>query len=305
MDVNKIVVLTYDSCRYDSFMGAANRFCTADPAYAYATMTGPSHWALFTGYLPHVFNRAPYINRHIRSLWTLHGAKTVDPLIPVTSNRSFVHGLREKGYFTAGFGSRAWFDNEWLIEDFDVFNNIGTDAQKQALFAREAICGKSTYFLFVNFGETHIPYTCKTHSWSGPEDWSSMYSRRGTWRKGMSDDEVAQDSGVYVFPEEIDSTMGRRLWLQQVKCCEHINKYAKQLIDLIQPDILVITADHGDCFGERNPFSDDPELLWGHSLPHYSVLQVPLYIHLADHLEIDNSVGTQDGLVVNDQHPRG
>ncbi|MFM7280371.1 MAG: metalloenzyme, partial [Planctomycetia bacterium] len=54
---NNFIVVTLDSCRYDSFVEAAPRTMlklgTLERRWAYASWTAPSHYNLLTGLLPH------------------------------------------------------------------------------------------------------------------------------------------------------------------------------------------------------------------------------------------------------------
>ena len=266
------LVITYDSCRYDAFVSAKNRpkeLAEVHLAYSHCTMTGPSHWALFMGYLPHVFQQLPFYNRFVRPLWTLQGDRSSMPLFDLETDRSILDGLGRMGYSTVGLGSRAWFDNARLREDFDVFVNSGTDAARQTELALQAIRGKEKFFLFVNFGETHIPYQYAGAPWEVDDPRPTQ----------PVDGEFMESSRSYVFPEGIEQHRGRELWYRQVKCCEFINGYlAAMLKEIPTPYLLVVTADHGDCFGEPNPHGEIPKEVWGHGVFHPRILEVPLSI---------------------------
>ena len=56
---HNLIIVTLDSCRYDSFMAAAPKIITrltqgkVEKRYSYASWTAPSHYNLLMGLLPH------------------------------------------------------------------------------------------------------------------------------------------------------------------------------------------------------------------------------------------------------------
>ena len=62
---------------------------------------------------------------------------------------------------------------------------------------------------------------------------------------------------------------GRR---RQRACLEHVDGLLAPLIEALLPATAVITADHGDCWGEEG--------LWEHGISHRRTLEVPLLIRV-------------------------
>ena len=58
-------------------------------------------------------------------------------------------------------------------------------------------------------------------------------------------------------------------WSGQVNALEYTDKYIKDLIDFVNPNHLIITADHGECFYEKDGIG-------GHGFYHPKVMEVPL-----------------------------
>jgi hypothetical protein len=78
-------LLTWDSCRYDSFLKAKtpvlSAITTPRKAYTMATYTLPAHVAFFNGFLPHSFDPEPFYNRYVQQLWRIcHRNVKIKPL---------------------------------------------------------------------------------------------------------------------------------------------------------------------------------------------------------------------------------
>jgi hypothetical protein len=68
-----------------------------------------------------------------------------------------------------------------------------------------------------------------------------------------------------------DSSGFSLLHKAQISALESLDCKINRLLDLIpKPLLLVISGNHGECFGEDG--------LWGHGFPHPRVMQVPLLI---------------------------
>src|SRR5438477_136325 len=74
-DGEDFLLVTWDSCRHDVFERARtpllDRYASAKRGWAMATYTLPAHQAMFCGFLPHVFERAPFYNRYVQQLWRI------------------------------------------------------------------------------------------------------------------------------------------------------------------------------------------------------------------------------------------
>ena len=85
------------------------------------------------------------------------------------SGANIVDGLRRLGYLTVGTGAVGWFNPDVvtsrpLVSPFDEFFFKGGsggrfDVRQQVTFAmNQAENARQPLFLFMNIGETHIPY---------------------------------------------------------------------------------------------------------------------------------------------------
>lgn len=255
-----VVMITLDSCRYDTFVRAEmpvlKSQCTFKKAFAQGTFTYPSHLAMYSGFFPSICEMIAYYNRLEKYLLFIRGGnKIVDSFLefPVGTT-SIVNGFRRLGYRTFGLGAMEWFRHPNLASEFDRFHMTGIHMRRQIdLFLQEAADAQTApIFALLNIGETHDPYR---HG--GQIDVSSRVSTE--LRRSPS------------------SALSLELFERQVDCCEFIDRGIAPVIDWAaeqsRDTVFVVCADHGECFGEDG--------LYGHGFFHEMVITVPMGIFLA------------------------
>lgn len=149
-----------------------------------------------------------------------------------------------------------WFRQESLTAGFEHFLFTGRDADRQIDFLLSEIDPSRPFFGFINFGETHAPFVFKGKAEPCPVD---VRARRMIWP-----------------PVERGPT-GRtnEAFQHQVACAEFLDRRLPGLFEALPADtIVVLTADHGECFGEDG--------YWGHGVNHPKVFEVPLSIFRLD-----------------------
>jgi len=259
-----ILLLVYDSCRWDVMESAhtpvLDSYCRPRRAYSPANFTYAAHQAFFVGILPHVPEDVPYYNRFRKQLMGLIGVGEAqvskEALMKVQSSWNLVQGLRDAGYRTVGAGAANWFRQSSLTVGFEKFLFTGTDADRQITFLLENLKGSERFFGFINFGETHAPYTFA----GKPEP-----CRDPVLARFMS------------WPPVQKGPVGRETcaFRCQVAAVEFLDSRLPMLFDALPGDtVVVLTADHGDCFGEDG--------YWGHGVHHPLVYEVPLAIFRLD-----------------------
>lgn len=256
-------LIVYDSCRFDAFLEA--RTPTVDGlaevrlAYAQATFTLAAHHAMFAGFLPHCREALPYYNRFVKQLW--RQGSFAEPTVKeraaeqVLVGENIVVGFRREGYYTIGTAAPAWFSlacwSDWF-EDFQHSPHPGFPEQLEFLQRHRSRWRSRPLFLFANFSETHEPYTfegCK-HT---REDLPAGRTRH---RLG---------SGP-LRPEEF-----RGLYDLQVAAIEYLDSRLPEVLELLPAGTrVVLTSDHGECFGDDG--------IYGHTQYHPKVMEVPLAI---------------------------
>jgi len=263
------LLLTYDSCRYDVLVEAQtpvlDSYAPIHAAQTPANFTYPAHHAFFAGILPNTSDNRPYHNRFCKQLLGLRevgeGRVVKDALVQVGSEWNLVAGLRDQGFQTVGCGAMNWFRQKTLHAGFDHFQWTGRGARRQVRFLLDHLQPNRPFFGFINFGETHFPF-----GFEGKIDRCEVdvRARAMTWPPAESGP-VGRDCPGYAH---------------QVAAAEFLDRCLPALFSALPGDTLVIlTADHGECFGEDGYL--------GHGFNHPKVLEVPLAIFRLDRVSLD------------------
>ncbi len=259
-----VLLLVYDSCRFDVLCAARtpvlDSYCRIWRAHSPANFTYPAHQAFFVGILPHVPEDVPYYNRFRKQLVGLagvgEGQVSKEALQKVCSTWNLVRGLQEEGHRTVGAGAVNWFRQESLTAGFERFLFTGTDADRQISFLVDNLRGAEKFFAFINFGETHAPYT-----FAGKAEpcRDRVLARLMRWPP------------VEAGPVGAETCAFRC----QVAAAEFLDSRLPALFDALPGDtVVILTADHGECFGEDGYL--------GHGVHHPLVYEVPLSIFRLD-----------------------
>lgn len=256
-----VLLLTLDSCRYDTAVTTATpNLASIGPlrrAMAPGHFTFASHAAMWVGTTPGIAEtQAPVLNPKSGRLFRLANQRA--PSQPgdvfVLEGRNILEGFRRRGHAVIGTGSVAWFDTEtesgrWLVEDFDAFRYVrgpgALPAQLDWVSARMVESGDRPVFLFVNVGETHVPY------WHPGATWSP------------------RDNPCVPFGERNDrATCVSR----QSACLAWADSALGDLLGSFAGATMLACADHGDCWGEDG--------LWEHGIWHEKTMEVPLWVRV-------------------------
>jgi membrane-anchored protein YejM (alkaline phosphatase superfamily) len=260
-----LLLITYDSCRYDVLRAAdtpvLDSFADVLVAEAPGNFTYPSHHAMFAGMLPNCDEPRPYYNRFCRQLFGLAGVGELQVAnrssLSVTSTWNAVSGLGDAGYQTVGAGAMNWFRQDSLVSCFQQFRFTGTDADAQIDYILDCLDLDLPFFAFINFGETHAPFDYKGKAVRCPVD---VRARVMDWPPRQGEQPVGPASQAFTH---------------QVAAAEYLDtRLPRVLSALPAKTVVVLCADHGECFGEDG--------YWGHGINHPMVLQVPLAIFRLD-----------------------
>src|SRR5436305_10436500 len=182
IDSSSVLLVTLDSCRYDTFAGASvpalRKVGPLHQAQAPSHFTFGSHAAMFAGFTPGVASvAAPLINPKLGKIF-----KLVGPAFPGKGGEGFtlegkniIEGFKRLGYLTLGSGAVSWFDPDTpaaqlLISEFDEFFYSGNywSLRRQLAWIDQQLTlhPQSPIFLFLNVGETHVPYYHEGAPWS-------------------------------------------------------------------------------------------------------------------------------------------
>ena len=266
MHRTSFLFVTLDSCRYDTFAATPTPHLGAvgplHKAMAPGAFTYASHCAMFMGFTPgNATVREPFVNPKWAKIFRMHGGGKGGESEPFVTlkGRNVIDGLKNIGYRAIGSGAVTWFNDARpttrnLVEDFDDFFYAGDywSLRKQVAFLERMIDraeDDEPLFVFLNVGETHIPY------WHEGADWSRE----------------PEHNPCKTFAEGNDAAECRR---RQTACLRYVDEVIAPLLarfDAADANMLVF-ADHGDAWGEDG--------LWSHGFHHEKVLEVPALLRL-------------------------
>ena len=267
---NDLIYIVMDSCRFDSYREAKtpnmDKLGIGEQRYSFASWTSPSHTTLLMGQVPHESPKAVFASEIYKNEFK----KWVDRTgVADLSFKSFVPDLclpkvlKDNGYRTtakvsmpvlnpfAGFNRS--FDDYELMPNHNDFAGMVEMAEFSSF---------QPNFYFYNLGETHYPYMLED------ESLPIIHGVHGVV-KGMDDQlqhggDLPSDGGDFFSKDTMHD-----LHQQQIKCVEYIDGLVGALMDEAPEGAhFIITADHGELFGEDDYFGHGP-------IMHEKVFQVP------------------------------
>ncbi len=131
---------------------------------------------------------------------------------------------------------------------------------------------ESPFFLFLHFWDTHTPYLPPTdYEVQKPETSYNKKTRNVIERRHPKHKRFTElYAGDTTYTDEV---VGK-----YHACAKYLDHQIGRLIDFLEENnilensILIVTSDHGECFGEKNAF-------FAHHTHHQAVLRVPLLIY--------------------------
>jgi Sulfatase len=289
LDPRSVLLITLDSCRYDTLVAAdapnVKALGTVHKAHAPAHYTFASHAAIFTGFTPGVASsREAYVNPKYGKIFKLRTGEFAGPggAFLVLDGENIVQGFKQRGYRAIGAGGVGWFDTSTsagrvLTRDFDEFFFPGKywfgPQQIDWLLEQADGAGNEPVFAFLNVGETHVPYFHEGADWDREENPCRPFSR------GNDADKCR---------------------VRQRACLEFVDGILRPLLDRFADGSIVVCGDHGDAWGEDG--------LWEHGFQHEAVLTVPLVFRLSRRLRPEIAGGmrqTVERAALRLRHGRG
>lgn len=251
----RILLLVADSLRPD-FLGCYNparRTRTVDllaadgarfeTAVASAPWTVPAIAAMCTG-----------VSAHRLGLVRWEQPWTAD--VPTVFSR-----MRAAGFETASFV----FEPAYLFFKCSEAAVAGSSQDPAAMRAWFNARGRGGYFAFVHYWWTHLPYLPQRFELA---EWDARC-------KEMIATLAVQDP----WQREKNRAALRQLYARAV---DHFSEeWLPALLKAAQPDVLIITADHGESWGERMGGAERPARIFDLHGKHLfnEVLDVPLVVH--------------------------
>ncbi|MHA7875444.1 sulfatase-like hydrolase/transferase [Roseivivax sp.] len=269
-----LVLITYDSCRYDSVMAAAapnlRRLGEIEQRHAYASWTAPSHYTFMMGLVPHLSPAKVYASEVYKEDF----AKWSDRLeIPDLAFETFLPQLslpgmlRQYGYRTVARVSMPVLNPQTVISNaFDDYKLMSNHNDFAGMIEEISFSRDHPSFHFLNLGETHYPYMLKDEALPHI---SGLHGVAKTLAQGG-------DAGGRVCPgkamsleEFFSDEVMRGLHQQQIRCVDYLDELLGALFDKAPSNTwFMIMGDHGEAFGEGGYFGHGPVM-------HDKVFEVP------------------------------
>ena len=261
---NHFVIVILDSLRYDSFMAAKpkviGKLGPVEKRYTYASWTAPSHYNLLTGLLPHTTPENVYASEYYKEDFfnynTRLGAKGIEfaKMVPSLWLPGFLRNTL--GYETHARVSLPVLNPKTGINrDFDSFELMESHNDMRSMLPTMKFDSNRPSFYLLNVGETHYPY-------AKPNEDSSMWPRisgvNGVFKKlDQNVDETGaliKDETQFFNQEKLDQLRER-----QIDTVRYLDGVFEELYDMVPKNThIIVTADHGELFGEMGYFGHGP-----------------------------------------------
>lgn len=263
---NNLVLVVLDSLRYDSWVSAAPpnmaKLGRVERRWSYASWTVPSHQNLLTGLLPHESPERTLASLYYRRSFARFAERLNvgrpdfrDMLpqlwLPTLLKRNF-------GYHTGAFVSMPVLNpSTRLNHDFDDYTLMARhDDLKSILLSLDVTA--EPFFYLLNVGETHYPYTTEESPAAGLPRVSGLHGAL----RDLDDDSAGQD---FFFSEG----QLRELRERQIASVSFVDRLMSAMFDVLPANTwVIVTADHGELFGEDGQFGHGP-------MVHPKVFEVP------------------------------
>ncbi|MEW6741329.1 MAG: sulfatase-like hydrolase/transferase [Planctomycetota bacterium] len=264
---NNFIIVILDSCRYDNFMKASPRTIMrltdgkVEKRYSYASWTAPSHYNLLMGLVPHtspehVFASEYYKQDFLNYNQRLEGdgiefAKLVPHLWLPTFLRNVL------GYTTHARVSLPVLNPSTPINvSFDSFQLMDKHNDMRAMLETMHFAPDRPAFYLLNVGETHYPYAPPDED---PSLWPRISGVHGVFKhldKQIKDGKLIADEDA---PRFFDQERLDQLCARQVAVVKYLDQVFEQLYDMVPKNTwIMVTADHGELFGESGYFGHGP-----------------------------------------------
>lgn len=266
-----VVVVVLDSLRYDSAMAAGMANMAAlgeiERRWSYASWTAPSHYNLLMGLLPHHSPTHVYASELYKADFARYAERLGVPgidfsaMLPALWMPTYLRNVL--GYRTGALVSMPVLNPRTPVNrDFDSFELMASHNDMAGMLDKISFDPDRPSFWLLNVGETHYPYGI-------PGDDTSLWPRISGVHgvvKHLDDPVAASAEGEQSF---FDDEQMEQLRARQVRAAGYADTLLEKLYDLVPPRTwIIVTADHGELFGEGGYFGHGP-------IAHDKVHEVP------------------------------
>jgi len=261
---NNLLFIVFDSCRFDTF-NAANtpnilRLGEHKQCYSYATWTVPSHHVYMMGVAPHFSPKGVFASEVYKKDFIAWSDRLN---IPDISFKGFVPRLslpaflKDNGYTTNALVSMPVLNQTTALNNhFDGYQLMKSHNDFSAIIDQLIFDPEKPSFYLLNIGETHYPYTLPGESGA---DLPIISGVHGVF-KHMDDGNAEHPKGRAAAEGEFFH-MDKMLQLKdkQQKNIEYLDGLFEKLYEKVPRNThIIVTSDHGECFGEDGYFGHGP-----------------------------------------------
>jgi hypothetical protein len=264
-----VVVVVFDSLRYDSWVAAAPRNLArlgpVERRWSYASWTAPSHYNLLMGLLPHSSPSRVYASEYYKKDFIRYSERLgvsgmeFKRLLPSLFLPTFLRN--ELGYRTHAMVSMPVLNRHTVINrDFDAYELMPKHNDMAAMLDRMRFDEAGPSFFLLNVGETHYPYALPDED---PTTWPRISGVHGVFKH--LDDQPGPDGEPAFFDERTLAELRDR----QIGAVRYLDGVVGRLYDIVPAGTwIIVTSDHGELFGEDGFFGHGP-------INHDKVFEVP------------------------------
>lgn len=267
-----LVIVVLDSLRYDSWLAAEpknlSRIGAVERRFSYASWTAPSHYNKLMGLLPHSSPQRVYASEYYKRDFVRYnerlGVEGIEfrRLLPSIFLPTFLR--HELGFDVHARVSMPVLNEHTVINrDFDSYRLMPKHNDMAAMLDDITFDPDRPGFYLLNVGETHYPYALPDED---PSEWPRISGAHGVLK---TLDDAVQGGRVDESEGFFDNDALDRLRERQVRATKYIDGLFERVFDLVPANTwLVVTADHGELFGEGGYFGHGP-------IAHDKVFEVP------------------------------
>jgi membrane-anchored protein YejM (alkaline phosphatase superfamily) len=269
-----LVVVVLDSLRWDVAMEAGmenlQRLAPIERRWSYASWTAPSHYNLLMGLLPHTSPSHVYASEYYKRDFARYterlGVDGIEfrSLLPSIYLPTYLRATL--GYRTSAMVSMPVLNPATPVNrDFDNYELMKKHNDFAAMIQRLEFDAERPTFQLLNVGETHYPYALPDED---PAEWPRISGVHGVFKH--LDDQIVggrlvdEEAPGFFDADQLDALRGR-----QVRAAAYVDGLLGRLLDTVPKNTwVVVTADHGELFGEGGFFGHGP-------VAHDKVFEVP------------------------------
>jgi arylsulfatase A-like enzyme len=272
MPRNNYVLIVFDSCRYDAFQRARpktiRKLGAVQKRWSYASWTGPSHFNLLTGLMPHSSPKGVFASDYYQLDFLKYNERlgTDDLEFKRFVPRLYLPVLLQSlGYRTHAMVSLPVLNPMTILNSgFDTYKLMERHNDMRAMIREMDFENDQPFFYLLNAGETHYPYALPNEP---IDQWPRISGVHGVFRH--LDDHIVGGKLKTSKTKPFNTAKLEELRSRQIGAVRYLDGVVEELFDRLPANTYVtITSDHGELFGEDGYFGHGP-------IQHEKVLEVP------------------------------